>query len=443
MTAGLTRQALRRSPWAFFGPATTQALAAAIVTASLFASHSLHAADLDATTRRALGDSGILDVAAMFLATSIYLSIIIVGVTMTGSIARQARDIALVRAIGASPGQVRRSVAGQAVIVALPATLVGTGLGALGGRLWIDGLVGHGILPATVTFQPWAGAVPVALAVTVGTSLLGALIAAVRPSRVRPGVALAETEAPRLRPGVLRTLLGTILVLGGIAFAVVISSWGADAADAAGLGVMLAMCVGAGLLGPALLRVTAPLTRLLGPIGALAADNITVRAKAYSGALVPLTLATAFAAVTVLRETTTTHITGVHPDPASVWIEATGTGVYTAFAAVAAVNALITAILSRRRDLAVLRLAGCPQGRALAIVFCEALCVTGTALLVAAAVAAITMLPLLHTALQTWLPWAPAGYWLAGVSAVAALVLAGTMLPAALAMRKPPIEVVG
>jgi putative ABC transport system permease protein len=174
----------------------------------------------------------------------------------------------------------------------------------------------------------------------------------------------------------------------------------------------------------------------------LAADNLAVRAKAYSGALVPLTLATAFAAVKVLQATTTTHVTGVALDPGARWFEVTGTGVYTAFAAVAALNTLITVVLSRRRDLAVLRLAGGTRARALGVVICEALSVTGTAILVAAAVAATTLLPLLHTALGTWVPWAPAGYWVAGVLAVAVLVLAGTAIPAALAMRTPPIEAV-
>jgi putative ABC transport system permease protein len=62
---------------------------------------------------------------------------------------------------------------------------------------------------------------------------------------------------------------------------------------------------------------------------------------------------------------------------------------------------------------------------------------------VAAVVATTTLLPLLHTALGTWTPWLPLPTLLAGVLATAALVLAGTVLPAALALRRPPIEVVG
>jgi putative ABC transport system permease protein len=182
--------------------------------------------------------------------------------------------------------------------------------------------------------------------------------------------------------------------------------------------------------------------RLFGDTGRLAGDTIAVKAKALSSALVPLTLAIAFAAVKVIILKTTEHTTGTAPAAADRWLEYSGTSVYAAFAAVAAVNTLVTVVLSRRRDLAVTQLAGATRGRALTVVVCEALLVTGTALVVGAAVAAITTLPLLHTALGTWTPWMPASWLLTGVAGTAALVLAGTALPAALALRRPPIEVV-
>jgi putative ABC transport system permease protein len=436
--AGLVRQALKSNPFSFLGPASTQCLAAVIVTGALSAHHSIAAARLDRATRAGLADSGILDVAVIFVMISIYLTMIIVGVTMAATIGRQARDIALVRAIGGTPARVRRAVAAQAVLIAVPATVVGVPLGMLGGRAWLHGLAA----PGSVTFRPALYALPVALAITAGTSLIGALIAAIRPSRVRPAVALTESAAPRQRIGVVRTLLGLILVAGGVVLSFVISGLDADQADQGGLFVMLAMCVGAGLLGPALLRVAAPFARLLGPAGVLAADNLAVRAKSYSGALVPLTLAAAFAGVKMAQLSTVTHVTGTSPAPADLWLEYSGTSVYTAFAAVAALNTLITVVLSRRRDLAVVRLVGATRARALGVVICEALTVTGTGLVVAAVVAATTLLPLLHTSLGTWVPWMPATYWVTGVLGVAALVLAGTAVPAALAMRRPAIEAV-
>ena len=438
----MIRQALRSNPWSFIGPFSTQLLAAALVAGGLGITASVDRAPLDAAARQALTDSGIADIAMIFVMIAVYLSIIIVGVTMAATIAQQARDIALVRAIGATPGRVRRSVAAQAAVVAVPAALLGVPLGSLGGRAWIDGVVGHELAPAAVTFHLHPAALPIALAVTVGTSLAGALIAAIRPSRIRPAAALAEAAAPRRRTGTGRAVAGLVLVAGGTGLSVAIAGLDAETTDTLGLFVMLALCVGAGLLGPALLRVTALTGRLFGDTGRLAGDTIAVRAKALSGALVPLTLAIAFTAVKVIILKTTEHVTGTAPAAADRWLEYSGTSVYVAFAAVAAANTLVTVMLARRRDLAVTQLAGATRRRALAVVVCEALLVTGTALVVGAAVAAITTLPLLHTALGTRTPWMPASWLLTGVAGTAALVLAGTALPAALALRRPPIEVV-
>lgn len=438
----MIRQALRRNPWSFLGPATTQCLAAALIAAALGILVSIDRAPLDPAARQALTGTGVPDMAAIFLGLAVYLSIIVVGVTMSAAIAHQARDIALVRAIGATPGRVRRSIAAQAAAVAVPATLAGVPLGTLGGRAWLDGLVAHGIAPPAVTFQAHGGALPIAFAITVGTSLIGAQIAAIRPSRVRPAAALAEIVAPRRRVGIVRTVLGLVLLAGGVALSTAIADRSAEVANEAALFVLLAMCVGAGFLGPALLTAAAPVARLFGDVGHLAADNITVRAKALSGALVPLTLAIGFAAIKVAGYTTAAHVTGEPGTAADRWLEYSGTAVYAAFAAVAALNTLITVVLARRRDLAITQLAGGTRRRTLAVVVCEALVVTCTALVVAAGVAAATLLPMLHTSLGTWMPWIPASWLLTGVLGTTALVLAGTALPAALALRRPPIEVV-
>jgi putative ABC transport system permease protein len=234
-----------------------------------------------------------------------------------------------------------------------------------------------------------------------------------------------------------------LLVGGGIALAVQLTRADADTADQAGFFVMLAMCVGVGLLGPLLLRVAAPFARLFGSTGALAADAVIARARSLSGALVPLTLAVGFAAFTIVLGTTTEHVTGVATSAADRWLAYAGTGAYTTFAAIAAVNTLVTVIQARRHDLAVIRLAGGTRGRTLAVVICEALVVTATALVAGAVVATTTLLPLLHTALGTWRPWLPVSWLLGGIAITAALVLAGMVLPAAASLRRAPIEVVG
>jgi putative ABC transport system permease protein len=103
----------------------------------------------------------------------------------------------------------------------------------------------------------------------------------------------------------------------------------------------------------------------------------------------------------------------------------------------------VTVMHARRHELAVVRLAGGTRGRTLAVVICEALVVTSTALAAGAVVAATTLLPLLHTALGTWRPWLPFPWLVAGVAATAALVFAGMVAPAAAGLRRAPIEVVG
>lgn len=438
----MIRQALRRNPWAFLGPAATQALAAALVTTGLCAIASLGGAPLSAAQRARMVEDGVSDAGLLFLISSIYLAILIVGVTMGTAIGDQARDLALFRTVGATPARVRRAIAAQAGLVAVPATVAGVPLGLLFGRLWVGGLVGHGVVPAEVSFRVHGAVLPIAFTVTIGTSLLGAMIAAIRPARLRPAVALTEAATARGR-GRVRTPLGLLLIVVGVSLSILISGLDARTADDAGLFVMLSMCFGVGLLGPVLLRVAAPVARLFGPVGVVAADNVVARSRSLSGALVPLTLAVGFAAFTLVIGATTEHVTGVTTAAGERWLTYSGTGVYSAFAAIAAVNTLITVMRARRRDLAVMRLVGGTTGHTLRVVVCEALVVTATALVAGGAVAAATLLPLLHTALGTWRPWVPWPLLAGGITGTAALVLAGLALPAAAMLRRPPVEVVG
>ncbi|MEV4498123.1 ABC transporter permease [Micromonospora arborensis] len=440
MNAGLTRQALRKQPWAFAGPFITQCLAAALASGALGASSSMSGARLDPAARQALTESHLPEMAALFVVMSVYLTALIVGLTMTSSIARQGRDIALVRAVGATPGRVRRAVAAQAAVVAVPAALLGVPLGALLARAWLAGLTGHGVIPPGVTFHPSAAALPAALGITVGASLVGALVAAMRPARVRPAAALTETAVSRRQLSFVRTAIGVVLVTGGVLLSIRIANGDPAKAGDSSFFTMLALCVGAGFLGPVLLRLTAPLARLFGGTGALAADNLAVRSKALSGALVPLVLAIAFAMVKVVTHTTSVHVHGAPDSPAEVWTEYSGTAVYVAFAAVAAVNTLVTVLLARRRELAVTRLVGASRMRALAVVVCEALMVTVTALAVGTVVAMVTMVPMLHGMLGTWMPYLPTGQLTVGLATVIGLVLLGTVVPALVAMRRPAVE---
>jgi hypothetical protein len=72
----------------------------------------------------------------------------------------------------------------------------------------------------------------------------------------------------------------------------------------------------------------------------------------------------------------------------------------------------------------------------------QALIVTATALVLAAAVGWITLLPLLHAIAHVWLPAVPPGVVAAGALATAGLVGAGMVVPAAALTRHRPVRVV-
>jgi putative ABC transport system permease protein len=207
---------------------------------------------------------------------------------------------------------------------------------------------------------------------------------------------------------------------------------------------MLGECIGVGILAPfALRRVAAALRRVAGEgIVRLAVDNIEAMQRSLSGALVPLVLAAAFAAVKVAVHTTTTHVTGAPEPPADVWTDYSGTLIYVAFSGVAALNCLVTVVVNRRRELATMQLIGASHRDVVAIAAVEAAIVTATACVLAAGVACVTLAPMLHTSLGPWLPYFPPLVPVGGVMVVSAVAAGGMAGPAAALARRPAIEVV-
>jgi putative ABC transport system permease protein len=445
MRSGITRQALRRHRWSLLGPACTQVLAAGVIATMVMTAMSLDRSDLTASERHASTVADIPDTTTVFIGISVYLSILIVGVTMNLAMSRQLRDIALLRTIGASPGQVRRSVALQAAIVAVPATMVGCVLAVPGGTLWVAAMKSHGVLPHAVQFRPQLVAVPVALGIELVTSVLGASIASIRTSRLAPALALAESSTGRRRVSPVRIALGALLVAGGVVLSAVLSRFAPEEAGDAAFFVMLAECVGVGMLAPLVLRLVARCLRpvLTSGIPRLAVDNLTTMTRSLSGALIPLVLAAAFAVVKVAIHTTTASVTGTSDPAADLWTDYSGTAVYSAFASVAALNCLITVLVGRRRDLAAMQLAGGTRRDLIRMAWCETAIVTATALVLAAAVAGATLVPILHTSLDRWLPYIPIPIVAAGMILVGTVVATGMVAPAAVLTRRSPTEVVG
>ncbi|MFE0801272.1 FtsX-like permease family protein [Streptomyces sp. NPDC058812] len=293
----------------------TNALAAAVETSLAGSGAQVHTGDgrgeveerglaYAKETLTALGSSfgGIATLVAVFTAAG----------TVALSVGQRMREFALLRAVGATPRQIRRAVAAEALLVAPVAGLVGCLPGIVLASWWFGQLKDRGAIPEAVDLHvSW-----LPLLVAVGTGLLTALgagwMAGRRPAKIKPGQALTEASVERLRPGIIRTVLGLGALVGGAVLAgVAASAAGADAANAS-LGVVMLFMLAVGLLGPLVARLCAALFGLLlrggGASASLAAANSRTNARRLASAITPIVLAMAFASTLVFMHTSESHV---------------------------------------------------------------------------------------------------------------------------------------
>ncbi|MEO3973431.1 FtsX-like permease family protein [Streptomyces sp. CAU 1734] len=243
----------------------------------------------------ALGGSfgGIATMVAVFTAAG----------TVALSVGLRRRDFALLRAIGATPAQIRRTITTEALLIAPLASALGT-LPGIGLAVWWTGqLKEKGAVPDAVDLA--VGPIPLAVAVVTGvlTAVLAGRMAARRPARIKPGEALADAAVERIGFGKVRTPLGIAAVAGGAALAGVSANMtGPDAANTAS-GVVMCFMLAVALLGPQLARFCAGLfglpLRAAGAAASLAAANSRANARRLASAITPIVLAMSFSCVLI------------------------------------------------------------------------------------------------------------------------------------------------
>ncbi|MYY80644.1 FtsX-like permease family protein [Streptomyces sp. SID335] len=227
--------------------------------------------------------------------------------TVALSVGQRAREYALLRAIGTTPRQIRRTIATETLLVAPAAALVGLLPGLALAHWWFGQLKEKGAIPEavdlSVSFIPLVAAVGVAVLTALGAGYL----AARRPSRIKPGQALSEANVERVPFGWIRTPLGIAAAVGGVIFAgFAANNTGDDAANAA-LGIVMLFMLAVALLGPLVARGCAALFGLplrgAGASASLAAANSRTNARRLASAITPIVLAMAFSSVLVFMHT--------------------------------------------------------------------------------------------------------------------------------------------
>ncbi|SDJ91816.1 FtsX-like permease family protein [Streptomyces indicus] len=424
MTTGLARSAVRARPAVFGGVFAALTLSATVVTASVTVFQSASAAP-PSPARSLLTEMGIL-----FTLVTVYLSVFVIAQVMALAVAQRTPETALLRAVGATPAQVRRMVAAETLLTALPALPAGWLLGRVLAGIWWQGMADHGMTPAGA--EVTTGVLPplVAAGVLVVTSQLGGLLAARRAARSRPALLLGEARTPRDRAPVVRLLLAGTAAAGGCAL-----TFAAKTSDNPGEKVpliLIAYLVAVGLAGPALGRCTAtllagPLRLVGGGMGELAATNSRGRSHRLSPAITPVALMVAFSLVKFAHLAT---------QPRIAWIDVFGTALYGVFAALVAANTLVMLTAERRREIALLRAVGAQAGQILRLVLAEC-CIVATAGFGAGlAMALAVSLPLGSAAGS--LGALPPAAWAGTAAAVLTLVTLASTAPLALSLR--PIE---
>ncbi|MFE3115243.1 FtsX-like permease family protein [Streptomyces niveus] len=251
----------------------------------------------------------LLQVLASLASVVVLVGVLVVTSTVAQALRQRARELALLRAVGATPWQLRRAVGREVGRIAVLAAAVGA-VGAVPAYLALRALlVGRGAVPEglELPFPPWLAAAPLGTAgLMVLIAWLTALGCCARAARTRPAEALREEV-----PGSARQLTGCVLLGLGAASAGAGALQHGAAAAAAASASALTMVIGCALLGPWLARgamrvLGAPLRRL-GVGGRLAASACTANAARLGAAITPVVLVTAFVLVQLAGGATLGH----------------------------------------------------------------------------------------------------------------------------------------
>ncbi|MEU9452692.1 ABC transporter permease [Streptomyces sp. NPDC048277] len=225
------------------------------------------------------------------------------------AIAGQRRDLALMRAVGATPRQIRRLAAAQSTAVTAAALVPGIALGYLLADRFRALLVHRDVLPPQLplTFSPLPALAAILL--LVATVRFAARCAAWRTSRMPATEAVAESRSEPRTPSRPRTVAGLLLMAVSLVLSVPPllqrTLIGASATSIAGI----VAAIGLALAGPALVRAAgeAAVRRLRPGVSAptwLALSNVRAYAQRVTGVISPLAMAVVFVLTYTLAQTT-------------------------------------------------------------------------------------------------------------------------------------------
>ncbi len=216
-----------------------------------------------------------------FAGAALLVGAFIIFNTFSISVAERTREFASLRTLGATRGQVLRSVTTEALVIGVIASVAGLFGGLLFARA-IGALfkaAGAGIPTSNLVLE--TRTIIVALAIGIGITLLAAVGPAVRATRIQPALALQEgARAAPSRLSRFAPFLAAVVTLGGLAL-LVYGLFGSGPATEKLLGMAggaVLLFIGLALIAKYIVRPIAaalglPLERLSSVVGQLAREN--------------------------------------------------------------------------------------------------------------------------------------------------------------------------
>lgn len=216
----------------------------------------------------------------IFAVISLFVGSFIIYNVFSISAAQRQRENALLRAIGASRGQVTRVLFVEAIVVGLVGGLLGFagGVGLATAIIKLLTATGFGPSDTALTIKPWVLVVSVIVGVVV--TLICAIAPAIRSGRVPPLAAMRDVAVDRSAVSRGRMITGALLLAGAIGSTVL-----GITGDAIWLGPGVAglfaslVVLGPLLAAPVSRLVTAPLTAMRGVSGEIAGRNAATSPK--------------------------------------------------------------------------------------------------------------------------------------------------------------------
>ncbi|MFD9904510.1 FtsX-like permease family protein [Streptomyces sp. NPDC059063] len=370
-----------------------------------------------------------------------------VASTLTVNVRQRGTEIALLRATGATPAQIKRMVVGEAAVIALIGAVLAIGPAMLGGRLLLGMFQDSGQVADSVDYAFG----PVALLSGIDVTLLAAVGAALLAVR-RATKAAAGERAPRNRR---RDVLAYAALAAGAVS--VSSTFAFDATDPAlmapaAYGSIL-LAVGFAVLSPRLLHallglLERPLTALTGASGYLTVHTLRRRAGELAGVLMPLILFTGMAIATLYMQAVENDAIEASGLAKSVddknvqTLNLTVVGIIVVFACVMLVNSLYAATSYRAREFGQQRLAGATPRQVLGTVAMEGLALTVTGVFFGSLAGIAGIVPFTVVRTDGVLPDQGLGIWCAIVAVAGAATLGTSLATARRTLRTSAVEAV-